>query len=72
MFLGIGGSIPFMPELGTFYPEAEFLVTGVVTDENNIHSKNENLYIPYCRKLLKTIGNVLIDYEWVNNLNNNL
>lgn len=63
MFLGVGGSIPFMPELGDFYPDSEFLVTGVVTAESNIHAPDENLSLSYCKKLMLTIGNIIIDYQ---------
>ena len=43
LFFGIGGSIDLMYGLGNLYPESEFLVSGVVTPESNIHAPDENL-----------------------------
>lgn len=63
MNLGVGGSIPFIAELGDFYPNSEFLVTGVVTNGSNIHAPDENLNLPYCKNLLVTIANIVIDYK---------
>lgn len=63
MYFGVGGSIPFMPELGTFYPQSEFLVTGVVTPDSNIHAPDENLNLPYCLKLMKCVGTVISLYQ---------
>lgn len=56
MFLmSCGGSIPFMGDLQRRFPEAKFLVTGVLGPDNNAHAGDEMLYIPMLRKLLYTL-----------------
>lgn len=63
MYFGVGGSIPFMCELGEFYPKSEFLVTGVVTPSSNIHAPDENLNLPYCLSLMKCVGTIIKEYK---------
>jgi acetylornithine deacetylase/succinyl-diaminopimelate desuccinylase-like protein len=58
---GEGGSIPFMGMLGERYPEAQFLITGVLGPHSNAHGPNEFLHIPYAKKLTSVIAQVLID-----------
>ena len=50
--LGEGGTIPFMGFLGETFPSAEFLITGVLGNDSNAHSVDENLDIPYLKKLI--------------------
>lgn len=50
-FQGEGGSIPFMGMLGKLYPEAQFLVTGVLGPASNAHGPNEFLHIKYSESL---------------------
>lgn len=40
---GVGGSIPFIPELVTRFPDAQILVTGVEDPASKAHSPNESL-----------------------------
>ncbi len=49
--LGVGGSIPFMAMLGERFPQAQFLITGVLGPHANAHGPNEFLHIPYAKKL---------------------
>ncbi len=58
---GEGGSIPFMGMLGERYPEAQFLITGVLGPRSNAHGPNEFLHVPYATKLTACIAQVLID-----------
>ena len=51
MYMGEGGTIPFMAMLGTEFPDAQFLVTGVLGPESNAHGPNEFLHLPTARKL---------------------
>lgn len=51
LFLGVGGSIPFMGEFFKIYPESEFFITGMVGPGANIHIPNENFNIAYAIKL---------------------
>jgi acetylornithine deacetylase/succinyl-diaminopimelate desuccinylase-like protein len=40
---GVGGSIPFISELATRFPDAQILVTGVEDPASRAHSPNESL-----------------------------
>jgi len=43
---GEGGTIPFMGMLGARFPEAQFVITGVLGPGSNAHGPNEFLHIP--------------------------
>lgn len=45
-YMGEGGSIPFMGMLGEKFPQAQFLITGVLGPHSNAHGPNEFLHIP--------------------------
>ena len=49
--MGEGGTIPFMAMLGERFPDAQFLITGVLGPESNAHGPNEFLHVPTARKL---------------------
>ena len=49
--MGEGGSIPFMAMLGEKFPEAQFVVTGVLGPHSNAHGPNEFLHIPTGRRI---------------------
>lgn len=57
-----GGSIPFMGMLGNMFPDAEFVVTGIVGPDSNIHGPNESMDIPYVKKLTTAMSFVLRDF----------
>lgn len=61
MTFGEGGSIPFMGMLGARYPEAQFLITGVLGPQSNAHGPNEFLHIPYASALTACVAQVLSD-----------
>ena len=44
--MGEGGSIPFMAMLGKKFPQAQFVVTGVLGPNSNAHGPNEFLHHP--------------------------
>ena len=50
-YLGLGGSIPFMSMLGERFPQAQYLITGVLGPHSNAHGPNEFLHTPYVKKL---------------------
>jgi acetylornithine deacetylase/succinyl-diaminopimelate desuccinylase-like protein len=50
-YLGLGGSIPFMAMLGERFPQAQFLITGVLGPHANAHGPNEFLHTAYAKKL---------------------
>ncbi len=59
MHLGDGGSIPFIGTLGRKFPEAQFLITGVLGPESNAHGPNEFLEVEYAKKLTAAVASVL-------------
>jgi acetylornithine deacetylase/succinyl-diaminopimelate desuccinylase-like protein len=44
--MGEGGTIPFIGMLGAKFPDAQFLITGVLGPHSNAHGPNEFLHIP--------------------------
>lgn len=56
MFVGCGGSIPFMEVFSKEFPNAQFLLTGCGFPDSNAHSANENLDIQFCNKLTAVIA----------------
>jgi acetylornithine deacetylase/succinyl-diaminopimelate desuccinylase-like protein len=61
MTFGEGGSIPFMGMLGSRYPDAQFLITGVLGPHSNAHGPNEYLHIPTAKNLTACVTQVLAD-----------
>lgn len=58
-FVGEGGSIPFMKLLGDLYPEAQFLVTGVLGPGSNAHGPDEFLDLPTAKAVTVAVATVL-------------
>ena len=58
-YLGEGGSIPFMHMLGERFPQAQFMITGVLGPHSNAHGPNEFLHLPTARKLTQCVADVL-------------
>ncbi|HZT86672.1 MAG TPA: M20 family metallopeptidase [Stellaceae bacterium] len=61
-YMGEGGSIPFMAMLGEKFPQAQFVVTGVLGPHSNAHGPNEFLHIPTGRRVTQVIAHVLADH----------
>lgn len=59
VYMGEGGSIPFMGMLGEKYPEAQFLITGVLGPQSNAHGPNEFLHIPMGKRVTSCVADVL-------------
>jgi acetylornithine deacetylase/succinyl-diaminopimelate desuccinylase-like protein len=59
MWMGEGGTIPFMAMLGEKFPQAQFLITGVLGPHSNAHGPNEFLDIEYAKKLTAAVADVL-------------
>jgi acetylornithine deacetylase/succinyl-diaminopimelate desuccinylase-like protein len=57
--MGEGGTIPFMAMLGKHFPDAQFLITGVLGPHSNAHGPNEFLHVPYAKKLTACVASVL-------------
>ena len=62
LYMGEGGTIPFMGMLGEKFPAAQFLITGVLGPQSNAHGPNEFLHIPYARKLTACVAQVIVDH----------
>jgi len=62
MYMGEGGTIPFMAMLGDFFPRAQFMITGVLGPNSNAHGPNEFLHIPFARKLTSCVTHVIADH----------
>lgn len=58
-WLGEGGSIPFMNMLGEKFPQAQFLITGVLGPRSNAHGPNEFLHIRYVKQLTAAIAAIV-------------
>ena len=59
MWMGEGGTIPFMAMLGARFPAAQFLITGVLGPQSNAHGPNEFLHIDYAKRLTACVADVL-------------
>ena len=64
MYMGTGGSIPFMGMLGERFPEAQFLITGLLGPKSNAHGPNEFLHIDTGKKLTSCVARVLEDHGY--------
>ena len=62
MFDGLGGSIPFMSMLGERFPDAQFMVTGVMGPGSNAHGPNEFIDLPTGVKVTACVAHVLADH----------
>jgi len=62
LYMGEGGTIPFMAMLGKAFPEAQFMITGVLGPNSNAHGPNEFLHIPFARKLTSCVAQVIADH----------
>ncbi len=61
MTWGQGGSIPFMGLLGARFPQAQFLITGVLGPHSNAHGPNEFLDIGTGKNVTACVAQVLAD-----------
>jgi len=61
--MGEGGTIPFMAMLGKHFPDAQFLITGVLGPHSNAHGPNEFLHVPTGRRITQVIAQVLADHH---------
>ena len=58
-YMGEGGSIPFMGMLGEKFPDAQFLITGVLGPHSNAHGPNEFLHIPTGKRVSQAVAGVI-------------
>jgi acetylornithine deacetylase/succinyl-diaminopimelate desuccinylase-like protein len=62
MFMGEGGTIPFMGMLGEKFPGAQFVITGVLGPHSNAHGPNEFLHIPTGKKVTSVVARVIAEH----------
>jgi acetylornithine deacetylase/succinyl-diaminopimelate desuccinylase-like protein len=61
-YMGEGGTIPFMGMLGERFPQAQFMITGVLGPHANAHGPNEFLHIPTAKKVTCCVAKVIADH----------
>ena len=52
-----------MAMLGNQFPNAQFLITGVLGPGSNAHGPNEFLHVPYAKKLTACVSYVLSKFS---------
>lgn len=57
--MGEGGSIPFMGMIGKTFPQAQFVITGVLGPNSNAHGPNEFIHVEFAKKLTACIFDIL-------------
>jgi acetylornithine deacetylase/succinyl-diaminopimelate desuccinylase-like protein len=61
-YQGEGGTIPFMAMLGERFPEAQFVITGVLGPHSNAHGPNEFLHLATAARLTACVAQILADH----------
>lgn len=59
MYMGVGGTIPFMGMLSRKFPRTQFLVTGVLGPQSNAHGPNEFLDIATGKRITACVAEVI-------------
>ncbi|ASQ46377.1 M20 family metallopeptidase [Legionella clemsonensis] len=62
-YIGEGGTIPFMGMLGEKFPDAQFMITGVLGPHSNAHGPNEFLHLEMVEKLTACVSYVLYSHS---------
>ena len=62
MYMGMGGTIPFMKMLGDSFPGVQFMVTGVLGPQSNAHGPNEFLEISTGKRITACTARVLAEH----------
>lgn len=59
VYRGEGGTIPFMGMLGKQFPNAQFVITGVLGPHSNAHGPNEFLHLDMVKKLTACVSYII-------------
>lgn len=62
VYMGEGGTIPFMGMLGAKFPETQFVITGVLGPHSNAHGPNEFLHIKTGERVTTSIAQIIADH----------
>jgi acetylornithine deacetylase/succinyl-diaminopimelate desuccinylase-like protein len=57
--IGLGGSIPFLPDLQKGFPGTQIVATGVLGPHSNAHGPNESLHIPMGKAVTHAVAELL-------------
>jgi acetylornithine deacetylase/succinyl-diaminopimelate desuccinylase-like protein len=57
--IGVGGAVPFMGLLGELYPQAQFVVTGALGTDSNMHVPDEWLNVGFAAQVTEAIAHIL-------------
>jgi acetylornithine deacetylase/succinyl-diaminopimelate desuccinylase-like protein len=57
--IGVGGGIPFMDMLGSRFPDADFVATGAVSADSNMHVPDEWLNLGYAEQVTAAVAAIL-------------
>jgi acetylornithine deacetylase/succinyl-diaminopimelate desuccinylase-like protein len=58
---GMGGSIPFLAQLGGLYPNTFIIALGLLGPQSNAHAPDESVNLAYAKKLTAALSHVLVD-----------
>ena len=62
LYMGEGGTIPFMHMLGERFPNAQFCITGVLGPGSNAHGPNEFLHLPTAKRLTLCMADLVAEH----------
>ncbi|HET9446118.1 MAG TPA: M20/M25/M40 family metallo-hydrolase, partial [Steroidobacteraceae bacterium] len=62
MYMGVGGTIPFMGMLSEKFPRTQFLITGVLGPHSNAHGPNEFLDIATGQRVTACVAHVVAEH----------
>ena len=63
MYMGEGGTIPFMGMLGEKFPGAQFRITGVLGPHSNAPGPNEFLHLPMGKGVTACVARVIAEHN---------
>ncbi len=63
VYMGEGGSVPFMNILSKMFPKAHFVVTGAMGPHSNAHGPNEFLHIPTAIRISCCLVHILAEHS---------
>jgi len=58
---GMGGSIPFLSQLGELYPKTFIIALGVLGPQSNAHAADESIHLEFAKKLTMCVSHILVD-----------
>jgi len=62
LVFGEGGTIPFMNMLNVQFPNAQFVITGVLGPKSNAHGPNEYLHIQFGKSITCCVSHLIYEY----------